>query len=167
MYFFRACRLSLWLALAFAPLPAQVGYPGGQYPGYPGGNGGMGIPIPHGKKKAKTQDQNLKSTEGMLRQIAQDQVVLEPDDTRILNFKRTDTTKFLKEGVGIKPGELRPGDDVIIESSEDDEGFLTAVNVIWQKNGSAKDVARAAEAVEPSTVKPQAESERPRQHRGD
>ena len=46
----------------------------------------------------------------MLRRVLKDQVILEADDHRILNFKRTDATHFLKMGNAIKPAELKPGD---------------------------------------------------------
>jgi hypothetical protein len=42
---------------------------------------------------------------------------------------------------------------VEVESSEDEEGFLTAVNVMWQQDGSAKDRQHAAEPVETSLAK--------------
>ena len=42
---------------------------------------------------------------------------------------------------------------VEIESSEDDEGFLTAVNVMWQQDGSTWDRKHAAEPVETSVAK--------------
>jgi hypothetical protein len=132
------------LVLIAAPLPAS-----GQYPPP---NGGLGIPIPRRHKKEE-QAAQLQSTSGMLRRMLKDQVVVEADDHRILNFKRTDTTHFLKMGNPIKPAELKPGDYIEVESSEDEEGFLTAVNVMWQQDGSAKDRQHAAEPVETSIAK--------------
>jgi hypothetical protein len=95
----------------------------------------------------------------MLRRMRKDEVVLEADDHRILNFKRTDTTHFLKMGNPIKPADLAPGDFVEVESTEDDEGFLTAVNVMWQQDGTAKDRAHAIEPVETSVAKSSHEKE--------
>jgi hypothetical protein len=135
--------LGLVLILIEAPLPAP-----GQYPP---GNGGLGIPIP--RRHKKEEQAQLQSTSGMLRRILKDQVVVEADDHRVLNFKRTDATHFLKMGSPIKPAELKPGDFVEVESSEDEEGFLTAVNVMWQQDGSAKDRQHAAEPVETSLAK--------------
>ncbi|HLY16238.1 MAG TPA: hypothetical protein VKR61_03395 [Bryobacteraceae bacterium] len=152
--------LGLALLLTQAPLPAQVGNPNGYPPGqYPPGNGGVGIPFPRRhKKEAKAQ---LQSTSGMLRRVQKDQVVMEADDHRILNFKRTDATQFLKAGNPIKPAELKPGDLIEVESSEDDEGFLTAVNVMWQQDGNAKDREHAAEPVETSLAKGAHDSSKP------
>ena len=98
MFLRRAYWLGFILVVMQAPLPAQGQYPPGQYPG---GNGGLGIPIP--RRHKKEEQAQLQSTSGMLRRILKDQVVLEADDHRILNFKRTDTTHFLKMGNAIKP----------------------------------------------------------------
>jgi hypothetical protein len=139
------------LVLLAAALPAPAQYPPGQYPGQYPGNGGVGIPLP--RRHKKEEQVQLQSTTGMLRRMRKDEVVLEADDHRILNFKRTDTTHFLKMGNPIKPADLAPGDFVEVESTEDDEGFLTAVNVMWQQDGTAKDRAHAAEPVETSVAK--------------
>ena len=138
-----------WFAFALVVLQAPLP---GQYPGqYPPGNGGVGIPIP--RRHKKEEQAQLQSTDGMLRRVQKDQIVVEADDHRILNFKRTGTTKFLKMGNPIKPADLIPGDYIEIESSEDEEGFLTAVNVMWQQDGTAKDRQHAAEPVEVSIAK--------------
>jgi hypothetical protein len=149
----RSFWLGLVLVLIGAPLPASGQYPPGQYPPgqYPGGNGGLGIPIP--RRHKKEEQAQLQSTSGMLRRILKDQVVVEADDHRILNFKRNDATHFLKMGNAMKPADFNPGDLVEIESSEDDEGFLTAVNVMWQQDGSTWDRKHAAEPVETSVAK--------------
>jgi hypothetical protein len=149
----RSFWLGLVLVLIGAPLPASGQYPPGQYPPgqYPGGNGGLGIPIP--RRHKKEEQAQLQSTSGMLRRILKDQVVVEADDHRILNFKRNDATHFLKMGNAMKPADFKPGDLVEIESSEDDEGFLTAVNVMWQQDGSTWDRKHAAEPVETSVAK--------------
>ena len=136
-----------WLALVLVLIEAPVPAPGQ----YPPGNGGLGIPIP--RRHKKEEQAQLQSTSGMLRRILKDQVVVEADDHRILNFKRTGATHFLKMGNPIKPADLKPGDYIEVEASQDDEGFLTAVNVMWQQDGSAKDRAHAAEPVEISVAK--------------
>src|SRR6266567_2221083 len=117
-----------WLlfALLAADALAQIGpYPGGQYPGggyppgrYPGGNypGGPGIPMP-GRKNKKTSkqeedNQNLQSVTGMLRALQDKQIIIEAQDTRIINFKRSEKTKFIKDGDDMKPSALQPGDHV-------------------------------------------------------
>src|SRR5262245_54861971 len=147
-------RTTLWLAFAFFAVDAmaQIGpYPGGPYPGggyppgrYPGGGypGGPGIPMPgRGKQKKSTskqgESQQLQTVTGRLRALTDKQVVVEAQDTRIINLKRTDSTKFLKNGDDIEPSALKPGDSLLIEATQDAEGFLYAVNVIFQKQGTA------------------------------
>ena len=97
----------------------------------------------------------------MLRSIDKDQVVLEADDNRIVNFKRMDSTKFLKDGDAVKPAELIPGDHLTVEFSQDDQGFMTAVNVVWQQDGSAAERKHGAEPVETSVAKSTDDADRP------
>ncbi len=145
------CLVFLLPIMLFTDIPLAAQY--GQYPnGQPPGTGGLGIPVPRRGKKKEEQVQ-LQSTSGMLRRMQNKQVVVEADDHRILNFKRTDTTHFLKLGNPIKPADLRPGDYIEVEASEDEEGFLTAVNVMWQQDGTAKDRSHAAEPVDVSLAK--------------
>src|ERR1700722_11262581 len=163
--------LGLVLVVAQAPLPAQYPgqYPPGQYPGgYPGG-GGIGFPVPHRNKNKKSKDkaQNLQSVDGLLRRIDKDQVILEADDNRIVNFKRLDTTKFLKDGDAVKPAELIPGDHLTVEFTQDDQGFMTAANVVWQQDGSAAERKHAAEPVETSVAKSSDDADRPHLKRVD
>ena len=142
-----------FLLVLTAPLPAPGQYPPGQYPGqYPPGNGGVGLPIPRRHKKDE-QAAQLQSTSGMLRRMLKDQVVVEADDHRILNFKRNSATHFIKLGNAIKPADLKPGDYIEVQASEDEEGFLTAVNVLWDQDGTDKDRQHAAEPVETSIAK--------------
>ena len=145
--------LGLTLLLMAAPLPAP-----GQYPGPVSGwlstarhrRPRHTLPAPPQEGRAASPTD---STSGMLRRIRKDEVVLEADDHRILSFKRTSATHFLKMGNPIKTTDLEPGDFVEIESSEDDEGFMTAVNVLWQQDGTAKDRAHAIEPVQTSMAK--------------
>lgn len=159
-------------AIAEIPLFGQIGGPSpGQYPGqYPGG-GGIGFPR-RGKQKSKTTKQKdapeeLKTIEGLLRQIDEKFVIIEAQDTRIINCKRSDRTKFFRNGEEIKPADLKPGTHVLIEASQDEEGFLTAVNVQFQKEGSAAEREAARERVDVSTQKSDSEDERPVLRRSD
>jgi hypothetical protein len=175
-----------WLGLAVMcvewPLSGQIGpypgqYPPGQYPPgqYPPGQypgQGPGLPFPRRSKKNKNKDKDkdqveLQSTDGMLRSIRADQIILESDDSRILSFKRTSATKFSKEGEEIKPSEFKPGDHLRIDASQDDQGYLTAVNVMWQQDGTPAERAHAAEPVDPSPVKEPDDEDRPVQRRAD
>ena len=150
--------LALFLA-AELPLPAQ----------YPGGIGG--IPIPHRRKKTKTKEQqenqDVQNITGVLRRLDEKSLVVEADDTRILSLGRSATTKFSKDGSDIKPDILKPGDHLLIEAVEDDKGFLSAVNVMLQKEGTAEERAQASTPVEISTQASSPDDERPVQRRKD
>src|SRR5258708_15981842 len=114
----------------------------------------MGMPMPRfpGRNKKKNQAQNdkppLQSTTGMLRRLDDKSIVLEAQDTRIISFKRSNDTKFLKNGEAIKPGLLNPGDHLQIDARQDDESFLYAVNVNFQKEGTLEERAQASAPVE-------------------
>jgi hypothetical protein len=132
------------------------GYPPGGYPPgtYPGG-GGVGLPIPHrgGKKKNSKQDaQPTQSIEGMLRRLDDKELVLEATDTRLLSLKRTASTKFLdSQGDPMKPADVKPGDHLQIDATQDDQGYFTAVTVNFTKPGTGAERAAAAQPVEVST----------------
>src|SRR5882762_5105776 len=170
-------RMSPTFALVFSALlvgatttSAQIGqypggqYPGGQYPGgqYPGGRNpggglpGSGIPMPGRKQKKTTSSKDatpeqLINVTGMLRTLDEKQVVVEAEDTRIINLKRTSKTKFIKDGEELKPSDLKTGDHLLIEATQDTEGFFFAVNVIFRKEGTEAERADAARKVTVST----------------
>ena len=127
-----------------------------------------------GKKKTTTKDEDqipLQDMKGMLRKLDGKAVVVEPEDTRIVNLKRTDRTKFIKDGAEIKPDTLKPGDHLEIEYREDEEGYLYAVNVMLEKEGTADERAKASEPVEMISAQGQnkttTDDERPVQRRKD
>ena len=146
------------------PFPGG-GYPGGGYPpggyppgGYPPGSypgGGVGLPIPHrgGKKKnSKQETQPTQSIEGKLRKLDDTQLILEADDTRLLNLKRMASTKFLDSaGDPMKPSDVKPGDHLQIDATQDDQGYFTAVTVNFTKPGTAAERTAASQPVEMST----------------
>ena len=174
----------LLFVTAGLPLPAQYppgpgspgGYPPGTYPpgacppGYPCGGGGGSIPFPGRHKKKKDDDQQpLATLNGMLRELNDKRVVVEAQDTRLLNLKRLASTKFLRDGDPMKPEVLKPGDHLIIEYRQDDEGYMTAVNVTLEKEGTPSERERASEPLE--IIEPvsqsKADDERPVQRRRD
>ena len=122
------------------------GYPGGGYPGgqspYPGGRNptGSGIPIPGrtGKSKTPAPNQNgpLPNFRGNLKVFDEKAISVELGDKRVMDFKRTDKTKFFKSGDEIKTPKFNLGDQVSVEAQEDPSGnSMTAVNVYWEKSG--------------------------------
>jgi hypothetical protein len=149
-------RLVGWLLLAcsmaFAqyPYPYPGGYPGGGYPGggYPGGQyppgsyppgqypNGRGIPVP--SKGAPKPDANapLPNYRGSLKQMDDKTIAIELQDHRELQFKRNGKTKFFKNGDEVKSPKFAVGDQLSVEGPQDPEGFLTAVNVYWEKGAA-------------------------------
>lgn len=127
-----------------------------------------------GKKKTTTKEEDqavLQNLKGMLRKLDEKSVVVEPEDTRIVNLRRTDRTKFIKDGQEIKPSTLKPGDHLEIEYREDDQGYLFAVNIMLEKEGTEDERAKASEPVEMISAQGQNKSpsddERPVQRRRD
>ena len=117
------------------------GYPGGYPPGYPGGyppGTGPGIPLPRRGKDKKSKDQGpLPSFRGKLKQMDSKSLRLELDDYRVMEFRITSKTKYLKDGEELKSPQFQPGDQLSVEGSEEADGSITAVNVYWEKAGSA------------------------------
>ncbi len=114
---------------AQVPLFSQVGYPGGYPPGQSPGQG-PGIPWPrrHKADKSKTAAATERRV-GRLRKIDDQSIVMVVSDGRVLTYKRTEKTKFFHDAQEIKPADFKAGDQVTVESTEDDSGYLYAVKV--------------------------------------
>ncbi|HYM13503.1 MAG TPA: hypothetical protein VEU62_22375, partial [Bryobacterales bacterium] len=134
----------LLAGIGSAPLLAQIipypggGYPGGGYPGgYPGGGRrGPGFPFPRrGGSGPASTDRNgpLANFRGTLRKLEAKTIVVEPSDSRVLEFERSRKTKFYKESAEAKASDFKPGDYVSIDATRDEMGTLHAVNVRWEK----------------------------------
>ncbi len=155
------CLLALLFGVAVAlaqigpfpgsPIPGAP-YPNGRYPAgrYPGGSRtpGSGLPLPGGKKGKQAEPQQLIDITGVLRMLDDKQIVVETDDHRVLNLKRADTTKFLKNGDPMKPADLKPGDHLQIDASQDSKSIFYAVTVNFQKEGTASEKTAASKPVD-------------------
>jgi hypothetical protein len=122
---------------------AQVYPPGGGYP-YPGRSpyptgGGSPLPIPgrRGQQKPKDPAQPLPNFQGALKRFDEKAISVELGDNRVLDFRRTSKTRFFKGGEEIKSPKFNLGDQVSVEASEEPGGYLTAVNVHWEKAAGA------------------------------
>jgi hypothetical protein len=139
----RALLFLLGLSLGLAQYPGQ--YPDSRLPSpYPQ------IPripkIPR-KKKPPEEQAYTQSIVGILYRLNAKQIVLETDDHRVLLFKRTEKTKFLNASGEAKPEDFKVGDHLTIDCTEDEQNFLYAVTVTWEKAGSEQDRARASRHV--------------------
>ena len=159
-------------ALAQIGTPYPGGYPPGRYPGGRGGGVGGGLPpmprFPRPGKKNKPSTttpkeapEPLVDVTGILRKIDDTSVVVEAQDTRIINLKRTEKTTFVKDGKPVQPSELKPGDHLRVESKQDDQGFFLAVNVIFSKEGTPEERAAASAPVDILTPARQDDEDRP------
>ena len=107
--------------------------------------GGSGLPWPH-RKKAESKDATTQRSLGKLTKVDDQSFVVEVPDGRVLTFKRTDKTQFFRDGKEIKAAELKVGDRVTVEATEDQEGYMTAVKVSVDPNPPAEESATAAPA---------------------
>ena len=137
------------LAAAQAQIYPPGGYPGGGYPGqypYPGSRGPTvpGIPIPRrgSTQPSKNASEPLPNFRGKLKQMDAKTITLELGDNRVLEFKRTDKTKFYKNGDELKSPDFKPGDQISIEGPEDSHGYMVAVNVYWEKSAGRRGAIR-------------------------
>jgi hypothetical protein len=142
----------IFLALGVA-LIAQVGqpapgqYPPGTYPPgqYPPGNGPPGQNVPTIPRRSKKGDSNsdtaaaTKTFKGVIRVLEAKSFDMETEDTRILTIQITDKT--------VKPEELKLGDGVDVEVTQDNEGQFQAVKI--KVNAKAAQAINANDRMEP------------------
>src|SRR5258708_30034768 len=124
------------------------------------------------KTKQQKEQEQLQSVTGMLREMDDKFVVIEAKDTRLISLKRSASTKFLKNGEDMKSELLKPGDHMMIEYTQDDQGYVTAVNVNLEKEGTEQERERASAPVDVAIQEARAanangEDERPVQRRRD
>ena len=153
--------------MAGGVLYAQIGqYPGGGYPpggyppggGYPGqypGGGGTGIPWPRKGKKGTSQDKDknaepMTKASGKLSKLEDKVIEVELPDGRVMHFQRDDKLKVFKESKEIQASQLKVGDEVTVEGTEDKEGNLLAKNVNLDKSAPAAEAGKSAEAGKPA-----------------
>ncbi|MFN7918460.1 MAG: hypothetical protein U0Q16_00095 [Bryobacteraceae bacterium] len=134
------------------PYPGGGRYPGGGYPGgrYPRGGGGPGLPIPGRGKKDKSKSKNdtqqaqLESVKGTLRRLDDDLLFFSADDTRQIEFHRTESTKFFRANAEAAAESIQLGDHIRVEYTRTEEGVYTAVNVHHERDGTAEERAEAS-----------------------
>jgi hypothetical protein len=141
-------------------------YPPGQYPPgqYPPGQGpnsripgqtGPTIPgtgRPRGGqpqtesrgKKSSSEAQLLTTTSGILRRVASNQLVIEPDDHRVVWYRLAPQIQVTKEGKDADLKDFALGDYLSVDSNSDDDSINTAVSVTWKKSATPEDRAEAS-----------------------
>lgn len=123
-------------------------YPPGQYPPGQGGPNGRGTQNgPPVMRRGKNSSNNAltTTTSGMLRAVTGKQFVIEPDDHRIVTFRLSGQTTVQKSGKDVDLASFGSGDRLMVDSTEDDNGYFTAVAVRFEKAASAEDRAHASQ----------------------
>ncbi len=149
-------------AMALAQYPGQ--YPPGQYPPGQTGNCPPGQYPPCNNRRQPTDatpgrssrnNKNSKSsssnagvvttTIGTVRRAVPNQVVIEPADHRIIWYRVTSATKFMKNNKEVDVAAFAVGDHVTLDSTSDDEDIYSATEVRWDREGTPEERAKAAE----------------------
>jgi hypothetical protein len=146
----------LLLALAAHPL-AQAQIPGQYPPGtrspiprIPGQTGPIGgprtrQPQPQSRgKRSNSEAQLLTTTSGILRRVAPNQLVIQPDDHRVVWYRLAPQLKVQKDGKDADLKDFALGDYLTVDSNSDDDGINTAVSVAWKKAATPDDRAEAS-----------------------
>jgi len=162
--------LLLFALVAPAQIPGQYPgqspgqYPPGQYPPgqYPPGQGPIpripgqtgpngrprnGQPQPDNRGKrsdSKSDAKLLTTTAGILRRAAPNQLVIQPDDHRVVWYRLAPQLTVRKDWKDAELKEFALGDYLSVESNADDDGVFTAVSVTWKKAGTPEDLAEAS-----------------------
>lgn len=87
----------------------------------------------------------MTTTIGMVRRSVPNQIVIEPDDHRIIWYRVTSTTKFMKDNKEVDASSFVPGDRVTLDSTADGEEMYTAVEMRFDRAGGPEDRAHASE----------------------
>ncbi len=124
------------LAFTCLPLAAQIG---GPYPDPTEGPGRRfpapqttpsGIPWPRGKKGTNPdKDERLKTTAGKLRAVSEKTITIDTDDGRVMEFNRGPKTRVFEQEKERKVSELKPGDLVSVDATEDNDGYFYARDI--------------------------------------
>jgi len=104
--------------------------------------------VPNGrssKNKKQDKDPVIFTTIGMVRRASPNQFVMEPSDHRIVWFRVTSTTRFMKSNKEVDAASFAPGDHVTVDGSADDEEMFTATEIRWDKTGDPEEQAHASE----------------------
>ncbi len=123
-------------------------FPLPRLPGQTGPRGGSRTGQPQPDRRGKRSDSDAKSllttTSGILRRAAANQLVIQPDDHRVVWYRLAPQLTVRK---GAKDADLKDfalGDYLSVDSNADDDGIMTAVSVTWKKAGTPSDRAEAS-----------------------
>ncbi len=147
-------------AISFAQIDrSPVPLPGGGSNG-PWGIPGTRFPLPRRGGQAPggqtaPEEATTRAT-GKLTKIDDKSLTVEARDARTLEFQRTKDTRFYKDSKEIGAADLKPGDDVSVEATQDQRGRLYARSVYLEppETASAKPEPGASPAPTPPAAAP-------------
>jgi hypothetical protein len=150
-------------------------YPPGQGPGqYPGGSGGpipggrgRGRNVPEASRRNEKNSPIVTTTTGILRAVAGSQFVLEADDHRIITYRTNDQTKVEKDKKSADLKALAVADHLSVDSTADDQGYITATAVMFQSAGKSDEIATASRTWDLPVLAPVARAGRVTREPGD
>jgi hypothetical protein len=110
-----------------------------------GASGQIGIP-----SISRTSTKNPPaSVSGILRRITDDDLTLQTDDKVIVKVALGITTKYYRAtGAMMRAGDLQPGDQLNIDATKDDHGYLHAKSINQVKGGTPAERAAASRPIE-------------------
>jgi hypothetical protein len=131
-------------------------YPGGQYPGgqYPGGQGGSSSPFPRrGRNTTQNSQAPVITFAGVLRRISNHDLVIQSDDRRIVTISSANATRYYRvSGGNGSVKDFNPGDQIRVDTNQDDNNFYHAVTVTQVTVGTAEERAAASQPVDDSPI---------------
>ncbi len=87
------------------------------------------------RRPAASARKETRTYRGLLTALEDDELTIELSDKRALILKRDKSTNFNKPGI-------KPGDTVSVEITDDEKGYLYALNVTLEKAGEMPDMER-------------------------
>src|SRR5277367_3778613 len=127
-----------------SPYPSPGQYPPGRYPP---GQTTQGQTPNSGSGRGRQDRNNNRSpvvtvtTSGMLRTVVGTRFVLEADDHRIITFVLGSSTRVQKDGRDSNIDGFQAGDRLVVDSTQDEQGYYTATSVRFEKAGTLADRA--------------------------
>ena len=85
------------------------------------------------------------TTSGIFRAAGAREFALEADDHRIITYRLSSQTTIQKAGKDFDISKFIPGDRLMVDSTEDDNGYFTATAVRFEKEATPSDRERASE----------------------
>lgn len=130
----------------YPPDPYPYPYPG---PRLPGGIPAPRIPWPKRKSKDEAKKGQVEKFEGMLRRLAEKELILDTHDQGTIRFRLLASTQFRnRKGEPVRDSLLKPGDQLEVQCDADDPE--TARVVVFLREGTPAEREAAARPLEPA-----------------